>query len=369
MSTIFSYFFFAKRLIIYKKYVTIFFAEIYYILRKKSDMQENNIHQEAENEQPISPLPEKITKEDLIQNENTTQSKVLYYVKTVLMLLFSSFIVSFAAHCLIEPNEFTIGGAAGIAIMISYATKGQIPQSLVSFFINFPLIILSFFFVKRKFALLTAANILLQVFWLFLLETFNAPLIIFPESSRIFSALAGGVCIGVAVALAFKVGGSTGGTDIIAVMMQKKVQSSSIAWLLFFINAIVIGASFFVINTEAVDLATRLLPIMLSVFEVYIESKTNEFITNGFHSAREFRIITDKPEQMAHALMKELSRGVTAIPATGMYTKITHTMLLCVVSRRQVATLKRIMKKVDPDSFAVMSNVSQVLGLGFYTGE
>ena len=108
---------------------------------------------------------------------------------------------------------------------------------------------------------------------------------------------------------------------------------------------------------------------MLSTFEMYIESKTNEFVTNGAHSAREFRIITDKPEEMATALMKELSRGVTAIPATGMYTKITHTMLLCVVSRRQVAALKRIMKQVDPDSFAVMSNTSQVLGLGFYTGE
>ena len=67
--------------------------------------------------------------------------------------------------------------------------------------------------------------------------------------------------------------------------------------------------------------------------------------------------------------MKELSRGVTSIPATGMYTKEKHSMLLCVVSRRQVATLRRIMKSIDPDSFAVMSSVSQVLGLGFYSDE
>jgi uncharacterized membrane-anchored protein YitT (DUF2179 family) len=67
--------------------------------------------------------------------------------------------------------------------------------------------------------------------------------------------------------------------------------------------------------------------------------------------------------------MHELSRGVTALPATGMYTKFTHTMLLCVVHRRQVVALKRIMKRIDPDSFAVMSNVSQVLGLGFYSDE
>ena len=67
--------------------------------------------------------------------------------------------------------------------------------------------------------------------------------------------------------------------------------------------------------------------------------------------------------------MHELSRGVTAIPATGMYTKNARSMLLCVVSRRQVTTLKKLMKSIAPDSFAVTSKVSQVLGLGFYSEE
>jgi uncharacterized membrane-anchored protein YitT (DUF2179 family) len=92
-------------------------------------------------------------------------------------------------------------------------------------------------------------------------------------------------------------------------------------------------------------------------------------LTNGFQSAVEFRIITDKPDEMASMLMKELSRGVTSLPAKGMYTKIEHSMLVCIVSRRQVATLKRVMHEVDPDAFVVMSNVSQVLGLGFYRSE
>jgi uncharacterized membrane-anchored protein YitT (DUF2179 family) len=108
---------------------------------------------------------------------------------------------------------------------------------------------------------------------------------------------------------------------------------------------------------------------MMSAFELYVESKINESITNGFQSAIEFRIITDKPDEMAQALMRELSRGVTMLPATGMYTTEEHPMLLCVISRRQVATLRKVIKTVDPDSFAVMTGVSQVLGLGFYTSE
>jgi uncharacterized membrane-anchored protein YitT (DUF2179 family) len=108
---------------------------------------------------------------------------------------------------------------------------------------------------------------------------------------------------------------------------------------------------------------------MEAVLETYIESKTNESMTNGFQSAIEFRIITDKAEEMATALMTELSRGTTCIPAKGMYTKVEHSMLVCVVSRRQVPILKRVMHEIDPDAFAVMSNVSQVLGLGFYSSD
>jgi len=155
----------------------------------------------------------------------------------------------------------------------------------------------------------------------------------------------------------------------LAVLIQKKLAAGSIAWILFGINSVVIGASFFVFYDDSVSIAVNLLPIMLSIFEAYIESKTNESLTNGFQSAVEFRIITDKTEEMAAALMKELSRGVTELSAKGMYTKDHHSMLVCVVSRRQVATLKRVMREIDPDSFAVMSNVSQVLGLGFYTSE
>jgi uncharacterized membrane-anchored protein YitT (DUF2179 family) len=190
---------------------------------------------------------------------------------------------------------------------------------------------------------------------------------------KIFAAIAAGLCIGVAIALAFKVGGSTGGADIAAVMIQKKVNASSIAWVIFMINCVIIGSSVFVFyeryDTGKINYGATLLPIMMSTFESYIESRANETITHGHHSAVEFRIITTKPDVMSHVLMHELSRGVTALPATGMYTKEQRTMLVTVVSKRQVTSVRRLMKQVDPDSFAVMSKVSQVLGLGFHSSD
>lgn len=338
-------------------------------------MKEKEILQE---EETITALPPKITKENIDPHAGTKRQQVMRWIKCILYTLLSSLLIAFAAYALITPNEFTIGGISGISILVNVATGGKVPQSVVLFGLNLPLVILAFFFVKKRFAILTSLNIVLQSVWLFVIEQLfqDSIQITFPggETAKIFAAIAAGICIGTSIGLAFKSGGSTGGADILAVMIQKKIAAGSIAWILFGINCVVIGASVFVFEPNLNSLSgnvlgATLLPVALSAFESYIESKTNESLTSGFQSAVEFRIITDKPEEMSRALMKELSRGVTAIPATGMYTKITHTMLLCVVSRRQVATLQRIMKSVDADSFAVTSKVSQVLGLGFYTSE
>ena len=316
-------------------------------------------------------LPPKITKTDLEQEAASTKGRALYWIKTAVYLLLSSFLVSFASHALIKPNEFTIGGASGVAILVNVLSGGAVPISAIVFAINAPLVLISFFFVKRKFAVVTAIHIGLQTLWLLVLENAFPNLLIefSTNGEKIFAAIAAGLCIGVALALAFKVGGSTGGADIVAVIIQRKFSAASISWVLFALNCVIIGASIFVFYDPAQVLAYNLLPIMMAAFESYIESKTNDGITNGFHSAIEFRIITNKPSEMAQALMHELSRGVTAVPATGMYTQDEKSMLLCVVSRRQVVALKRVMKRIDPESFAVMANVSQVLGLGFYNGE
>ena len=314
-------------------------------------------------------LPPKITKENIDPLAGSKKKVVLQWIRALVYTMISAFLVSIAAYCLISPNNFTIGGISGIAILLNIALKWDL--ALLVFVLNAPLIVLSFFYVKKKFAVLTSLNVLFQSLWLLLIE------LVFPDLKiefalqveRIFAAIAAGLCIGLAIVLAFKVGGSTGGADILAVIIQKKLAAASIAWILFAFNCLVIGASFVVFYDKNTSIAYNLLPIMLAIFEAYIESKTNESMTNGFQSAIEFRIITNKPDEISTAVMQELSRGVTALSAKGMYTKEDRSMLVCVVSRRQVPTLKRVIHEIDPDAFVVMSNVSQVLGLGFYTSE
>ena len=134
------------------------------------------------------------------------------YAKITLSLLVSTFLLSFAAYSLVAPNQFTLGGIAGIAIILQ--KKFAIPQRFSALCFNIPLVVTSYFFVKRRFAIMTKIHILLQSFWLYILETtFQDKIQIAFEGNgdRIFAAIGAGLCIGIAIALVFKIGGSSGG--------------------------------------------------------------------------------------------------------------------------------------------------------------
>jgi uncharacterized membrane-anchored protein YitT (DUF2179 family) len=328
-------------------------------------MADSNYSLSGQNDSKNMPtLPPKNAK---FADSETTKYKVFYILKTALLILFSSILVAIAVHCFINPNGFTIGGIAGLAVTVSYVTNGVIKPSIIVFCLNTPLLIISYFFVKKRFALLSIANTFLQSLWLSIFESTAFPVVQFQDSGlRIFAAVAAGVCLGVAIAFALKAGGSTGGLDVIAVMIQKKTSFSSIPQVIAILSSSVILVDFFIRLTPEQDLSISLLPILLSLVEVYSERKANDAITNGYRSAIEFRVVTDKPEELATALMTELSRGVTVLPAKGMFMNEEHSLLFCVVGNNQINAFKRIIKQVDPDSFAVLSNVSQVVGLGFY---
>jgi uncharacterized membrane-anchored protein YitT (DUF2179 family) len=115
-------------------------------------------------------LPPKITKENINAVDFTPKGKAMIWVRSIILTVLSSFLIAFAAYSLIEPNNFTIGGASGIAILVNVATNGTVPQWIILLSINLPLVVLAFIFVKRRFAILSAINIGLQTTWLLVFE-------------------------------------------------------------------------------------------------------------------------------------------------------------------------------------------------------
>ena len=158
---------------------------------------EEQIEFEAMNNQPQNSLPPKVTRETLHKSNNPKKDAFFSWAKSVLYVFLSAILVSFTAYVLIEPNQFTIGGVSGIAILVNVSTNGVIPQSLILICLNAPLVITSFFFVKKKFAILSLLNILLQYLsMMFFEEVFPSFTITFAENGeKIFAAIAAGLCI------------------------------------------------------------------------------------------------------------------------------------------------------------------------------
>ena len=176
---------------------------------------------------------------------------------------------------------------------------------------------------------------------------------------RIYAAAATGIIFGIALTIAFKFGGSSGGSDIIALSIQKKYSATNIAWFILLVDIVVAIASLFVFKENGLE------PLFLSLTYLVVMTKTMEMFDDGMHSAIKVEIVTAKPDELAEALMKEMHRGVTSIKVKGMYTHAEKSMLVCIIGKRQLTPLKKLIRKIDPNAFAYTSTATEVLGAGF----
>ncbi|MDR0856691.1 MAG: YitT family protein [Clostridiales bacterium] len=282
-----------------------------------------------------------------------------------------------AALIFINPNGFAVGGVTGIALMVERISNKLILSGWVVAAFNVPLSLLAWKFLNRNFAILSlimtliASGLMLMLSTIPQLEALQyvqrdaaGAVITDPRlmdvGQRILAALAGGILSGVALAIMFQIGGSTGGTDILAAMIQKRYNSTHVAWFIMLIDGVIVLSSIFVYDLTAV---------LLALAEMFVSSKMSEMISHGTGGAAKCEIVTDRPEELAALIMTHLKHGVTGMHVTGMHTGKEHGMLICVIRRRQLPALKRLLREYAKDSFAYAMQTSEVIGQGFRTGE
>ena len=292
------------------------------------------------------------------------------WVKLIFGVLGAGIIRAIAVYFFIVPNEFAPGGVTGLASMLE--NKLDISSGYFLLAMNVPLLIIAFIFLGKRFGIISGCAIILSSALLPLMgDVMKIPVPtevgwqVYSASVgcassigyRILSALAGGIIGGVGVAIMLKLGGSCGGTDIIATIIQRKHSATNVTWFIFMLDSSVVVASFFVYGFDVV-------PVLLSFIEMFASSKVAEIILQGFKSALKFEIITSHPEELSKEIMEKLRRGVTSVAAKGMYTGEEKAMLICVLRKRQLSQFKEILNKY-PDTFAYLSNTSEVVGRGF----
>ena len=284
------------------------------------------------------------------------RNKMRSFIEAAICIIAAATLRGVGTYCFITPNGFAVGGVAGIAVMLEYITG--INLGYFNLLINIPLLILAFFFLSKRYFLATGAYTLFYSGVTIAIEQlnklFDGRLIYRDADTAIISAVFGGVMCGFAFCLMVRVGGSQGGTDIIAAIVQKKRKDIGISWVIFVIDSSIILLSFFVYDNG-------LTPILLAIIEAFSAGAVSDKFLKGSKSALKAEIVTNHCEEISAEIFEKLGRGVTVVDAVGQYTGNEHKLLNTVIKRRQLGDLERILKKY-PDTFSYIMPANEVYG-------
>lgn len=251
------------------------------------------------------------------------------------------------------PNAFAPAGINGFATIIQYLFHVNI--GYLSLIINLPLIFLAWRKLDADFARKSLLFVLVFSAVTLGLGQLDLSGIAYDSgSSDILGPVTAGVVSGAVYGLVIRLGGSTGGTDIVAAWVHKLHPQASLVWVIFGLNASVAVLSFFVYGYQFE-------PVILCLIYCYLSSRISDGILKGFKTALKFEVVTQHADALSDRLLRELHHGVTVLPAQGMYSDTPKSLLICVVNRSQVMQFHRVLQEF-PDTFAYVSNVNETLG-------
>lgn len=269
--------------------------------------------------------------------------------KEYLLIIIGSCIYGVGLSTFIQPSGVPMGGVAGISLVLNYLF--HTPVGIMNILLNIPMFILGYKTLGREFFWKTLAAILASSLFI----DIAGPLLPVYSGDQLLSCLFGGGLAGFGFGLVFRAGGTSGGTDVLSKYFYLRrgipLGTTSIVF-----NAIVIVGSAMVYKSME--------SAMYGIIVTYLSGVVIDKVVYGGDRQKNAFIITSRPQEVAEAIMA-LGRGVTALPAKGMYTGADKTMLVCAVRRNEVMTVKRLVAGADPHAFMMLYDVSEVLGQGF----
>jgi len=272
-----------------------------------------------------------------------------------LLITVGTALMAFAVASIYDPVGLVTGGFSGISIIVKQVTEawipGGIPLAVTNLALNIPFFFVAIYLKGFRYIIKTLyATVMLSV-WLYIL-----PVIPLAEGDLLLSSLYGGILMGAGIGMVFVAQATTGGTDLIAAIIQHYWKHYSVADIMQFIDGLIVilGAAMFGIQMT-----------LYAIISIYLVSKVADGLIEGMKFSKAAFIITKYPEELAAALMKEIDRGVTGISAQGMYSGEKKNMLFCVVARKEIVRLKEVTLELDPDAFVIVADAREVLGEGF----
>jgi len=288
--------------------------------------------------------------------------KKSFSVKSVLIDLFfvlaAGVVVGTAYYFFQNSNGFAPGGVGGLATITYHFSGYTLDWSLLMVAFNLPIFVLVSAYINKKLGLFLSLYLLVQSFVPKLYEALGArpySLVNYGEDFNIiFACIATGVISGFGFSLMLRHFGASGGTYGISALIKKAKPDLNIAYVSFIMDASVVFIAFFVYGM-------KITPVMCTLLNLFIANVVVDRGLGGIKDGYKFEIVTTHPEELSCELMKKLKHGVTKISVHGMYSDTDKYMLVCIINKRQIGEMMKIIKKY-PDTFASFEKVNEVFG-------
>lgn len=272
----------------------------------------------------------------------------------IVLVSIGSIIYAAAVRFFFISANLMSGGVTGVSLILNRLFL--LPVGIMMIVFNIPLFIFGYKKMGRDFFIL---SIIGAVFSSIAIDFFTIIVPDIPElySDRLLASALGGAISGIGLGITIAVGGSTGGSDIVMLLFNRRSDSLSL-------GRIILIWDFAVILTGTVifrDISAALYTIVA----IYAASVSIDSVMYGVNVASVVFIVTKKPEPIMLALISELDRGLTIMNGKGGYTNTPQNVLMCAIGRRQLSHLKRIIRQNDPEAFVIVSNAKEVMGEGF----
>jgi len=272
------------------------------------------------------------------------------FLLDILLIIVAAFLSAIGLYTFVNPANFAPSGVDGISMMVQKLT--DINMGYVSLAINIPLLIAAWFFISKKYVVYTTLFTVTSSVAMIVMERINMYEYV-TENNVWIAVFASGIMLGVRTAIMIRIGGSTGGVDIISCMVQKKKPYMNIETLISIFCYITIGISFFVYrNIESV---------IMSVVQMLIFNLAMNSVLKTTRNAVEVRIITSEPEKFKDDILLNLKHGATIMDCRGMFTGEEKHMIVTIINIHQMDDLIKLSRKY-PDSFVYFSEVNGVWG-------
>ena len=269
------------------------------------------------------------------------------------MITVSTLLIAAGIYFFKFPNNFTFGGVTGLAVVVS--SVFPISPSTFNLAANLVLLIIGFFFLGKSFGVKTVYSSMLLSVSLSVLEKIypiDAPLTDQPMLELVFAI----ALPAFGSAVLFNIGASSGGTDIVA-MIVKKYTSAEIGGALFLSDLVITLLAFFVF-----DIKTAL----FSFLGLMVKSLVIDSVIESINLSKYFNIVCSDPAPICEFIVKKLKRSATVFEARGAFSHNRKYVILTAMKRYQAMQLRQYIKSVEPDAFILISNTSEIIGKGFH---